>query len=154
MGSIKLNPKDAERYGTPERIEFNLADLGVRQRAAVEKACKRPLKWMFNALSGVPELDENGNAIPVPVFDDEGNQVFEDDGVTPKMEPKLWRDPEALAMFVYLILWGAGFRTDWDTFDIYESGLEIQSDSDEDEPSEGKDEAPAGTTDSASTTSE
>lgn len=150
MGYIKLNPKDAERYSCPERIEFDLQDIGVRQRSAVEKACGRSLRWMLDQLMGVPELDENNDPIPIPVLDDEGNTVFEDDGVTPKMEPRLRRDPEAIAMVIYLALWGAGYRIPWDTFDIYELGLELRLSGDEDEP--GKDEAPE--TDSANTTTD
>jgi hypothetical protein len=96
---------------------------------------------MFDQLQGVPELDEHNNPIPVPVVDDDGSPVMEDDGVTPKVTEKLRRDPEALAMLVYLALWGAGIRTDWDTFDVHEIGLEVHL-ADEDEPSEGKDEAP------------
>lgn len=148
MGYIKLNPRDAAKLGVPERIDFDIADIGIRQRAAVERNCKRTIRWMFNALQGVPELDEAGNAIPVPVLDDDGKQEYEDDGVTPKMEPLLRRDPDALAMFVYLGLWGAGHRLDWDTFDIH-GDVEINN---EDEPSEGKDEPPVEAMEPASTT--
>jgi hypothetical protein len=150
MGYINLNPKDAAKFGCDERIELELTDIGVRQRSAVEKACKRSLRWMFDQLQGVPALDENNNPIPEPVLDDAGNPIMEDDGVTPKVTEKLTRDPEALAMLVYLALWGAGIRTDWDTFDVHEIGLEVHL-ADEDEASEGKDEAPETASESTTT---
>jgi hypothetical protein len=139
MGYIKLHEKDAAKFGCPERVDFEFESIGVRQRAAVEKACRRSIRWMLEQIQGVPEFDENNNPIPIPVVDDDGNQVMEDDGVTPKMTPKLRRDPEATAMLVYLALWGAGYRLDWDTFDVRAVGLEVNFTDDEDEANEGKD---------------
>jgi hypothetical protein len=150
MGSITFNPIDVAKYGIPETVEFDLKAFGVRQRAAVEKATGHKATWMFDQLSGVPELDEHGNAIPVPVLDDDDNPVLDEDG-NPKVTEKLTRDPEALAMFVWMVLWGAGHRLDWNAFDVCEVGLKVRIVDDEDEP-EGKDDAP--TTDSANTTSE
>ena len=152
MGYIKLHPKDAAKYGCPERIEFEFEAIGVRQRAAVEKACRHTIRWMLDQMQGVPEFDDTGAPIPIPVVDDDGNPVMEDDGVTPKMTPKLRRDPEATAMLIYLALWGAGYRLDWDTFDVRAIGLEVNLADDEDEVNEGKDEPAAeGSTDSSTT---
>lgn len=139
MAHIRLNPKDAEKYGCPEVVEFDFDAIGIRQRAAVEKATGYRLGWMLEQLSGVAELDENGNGIPVPVVDDDGNPVLNDDG-TPKVTEKLTTDPEARAMLVYLVLWGAGVRVPWDDFDVRLRGLEIDygsaDDSGKGEPAE------------------
>jgi hypothetical protein len=140
MGYIKLHPKDAAKFGCPERIDFEFEAIGVRQRAAVEKACRHTIRWMLDQMQGVPELDENGDLIPIPVLDDDDNPVLEDDGVTPKMRPRLTRNPEAVAMLVYLVLWGAGYRLDWDDFDVRAIGLGVHIGDDEDEANEGKDD--------------
>lgn len=143
MGYIKLHPKDAEKYGCPEHIEFEFESIGVRQRAAVEKACRHTIRWMLDQMQGVPEFDEDGAPIAIPVVDDDGNPVMEGDGVTPKMTPRLTRNPEAVAMLVYLALWGAGYRLNWDDFDVRAIGLTVHIGDDEDEASEGKDEPAA-----------
>lgn len=140
MGYIKLHEKDAAKFGCPERIDFEFESIGVRQRAAVEKACRRSIRWMLDQIQGVPEFDEHNNPIPIPVVDDDDNPVMEADGVTPKMTPKLRHDPEATAMLVYLALWGAGYRLDWDTFDVRAIGLEVNFVDDDDEANEGKDQ--------------
>jgi hypothetical protein len=150
MGYIKLHPNDAAKFDAPERIDFEITNIGLRQQAAVEKACKHTIRWMFDQLQGVPELDEHNNPIPVPVVDDAGDPVMEDDGVTPKVTEKLTRDPEALAMLVYLALWGIGVRLDWNTFDVQAVGLEVHI-VDDDEANEGKDEAPPETASESTT---
>lgn len=149
MGYIRLHPKDAEKYGVSEEIPFDLTAIGTRQRAAVESASRRSLRWMFDQLAGVPELDEAGNPIPMPVLDDDGNPVMEDDGVTPKVTARLTRHGDAIAMIAWMALWGIGIKVPWDDFDPIESGLVVRAWDDEDDS--GKDEEPE--TDSASTTS-
>lgn len=156
MGSVTLHPKDCEKYGVSEPIPFDLGGVGVRQRAAFEKATKRSYSWLLDQLRGVPDLDEAGNAIPEPVFDRDGTPKLNDDG-SPVVRMKLTRDPEALAMVAWLALWGHGIRVPWNdrdgnvVFDVRDIGLRIDFGSDEDdddEVDEGK--AP---TDSESTTS-
>lgn len=149
MGSVRLNPKDRAKYGGPEEIPFNLSEIGVKQRAAFEKQTKRPLKWFYDQLSGVPELDENGNAVPEPVFNRDGSPKLNDDN-TQVVRVKLTRDPEVFAMLAWLALWGHGIKVPYDTFEVIEIGLRIDlsSDDDDDEVDEGK--AP---TDSENTTS-
>lgn len=149
MGSVTLHPKDRAKYGGPEEIPFNLSEIGVKQRSAFEKATKKPLKWFYNQLSGEPELDEAGNAIPEPVYNRDGTPKLNDDG-TQAVRVKLTRDPEAFAMLAWLALWGIGIKVPYDDFDVLEIGLRINlgSDDEDDEVDEGK--AP---TDSESTTS-
>lgn len=149
MGYIKLHPADREKYGAPERIPFDFTAVGVRQRAALERETKKSYRWLIDQLEGVPELDEAGNPIPVPVLDDEGKPVLNEDG-TEKVEPKLKRDGEAIAMFIWMMLWGAGVKVPWSTFDIRDDGLEIHSDGEDGES--GKGDQPE--TDSASTTTD
>lgn len=154
MGYIKLNPKDAEKYGVDERVDFDLTAIGLRQRAAFEQGANGPgrsLRWLFDQLSGVPKLDEAGNPIPIPVLDDAGEPVFEDDGVTPKVTPQLTRDPEAVAMLIWLALWGVGVRSPWEMFDVRVDGLDFGF-ADEGDEDLGKGDEP--TTDSASTPSD
>lgn len=149
MGSVRLNPKDRAKYGGPEVMQFDLDEIGVKQRSAFEKATKKPLRWFYAQLSGVPELDEAGNAIPEPVLERDGTPRLNEDG-TPAVRARLTRDPEVWAMLAWLALWGEGVKVPYDTFDVIEHGLRIDFGSDEDdEVDEGK--APA--TDSESTTS-
>jgi hypothetical protein len=155
LGYIKLHPKDAEKYGAPPEIPFDLTAIGVRQRAAVEAAARRSLRWMFDQLAGVPELDEAGNPIPVPVRDGDGNPVMEDDGVTPKVTPRITRHGDAIAMVAWMALWGIGIKVPWDTFDIVESGMVVRAwgdDGDDSEDEPGKADQPE--TDSESSTTD
>ena len=148
MGYIKLNPKDREKFGGPEEIPFDLNAIGIRQRAALERETKKSYRWFMAQLGGVPALDEDGNPIPVPVIDPETGEQKIENG-EPVFTPRLKQDGDALAMLVWLALWGAGIRVPWATFDILEAGLEIRG---EDEDAEaGKAEA---ATDSESTTSD
>lgn len=141
MGSIRLHPADAAKYGAPEEIPFDITAIGVRQRSAVEKASRHSVRWMFDQLAGVPELDEHGNAIPVPVLDDDGKPVMEADGVTPKVEPRLTRDGDAIAMVAWMALWAIGIKVPWDSFEIRESGFTIDARGDGEDDS-GKDREP------------
>lgn len=153
MGYIKLNPKDAERYGVGERVDFEFTAIGVRQRAAFEKGAdgpKRPFRWLLDQMAGIPELDEHQNPIPVPAYNVDGTPKLDDDG-EPEMTLKLVRDLEAVAMFVWLVLWGAGVRTPWDGFDVLEYGLELHF-FDDDEDGQGKADPPA-PADTSTTTS-
>lgn len=157
MGYIRFHPKDAAKYGAPVEVPFDLGGIGVRQRSAFEKATKHSYNWLLDQLRGVPELDENGNAIPVPVLDLDGSPKVDADG-EPVVRMKLTRDPEALAMLAWLALWGHGIRVPWNdrdgnpVFEIREFGTRVDyssaEDEDEDEVDEGK--AP---TDSENTTS-
>jgi len=150
MALVHFHPKDMERYGLDGPVRFVMSEVGVRQEAAFEKQVKKPLRWLYEQLSGVPELDEHGNPIPVPVIDAAGEPILNDDG-TPVVRMKLTRDPESLAMFAWLALWGNGVKVRWDDFDIVKSGLRIGPDENDDEDAEA-DEGKA-QTDSASTTS-
>lgn len=153
MGYIRLNPKDAEKFGVDERVHFEFTAIGVRQRSAFEKGAdgpKRSFRWLLDQLAGVPELDENQNPIPVPVYNLDGTPKLGDDG-EPEMTPKLSRDLEAVAMFVWLVLWGAGVRTPWNDFDVLEYGLELHF-FDDDEDGQGKANPPA-PADTSTTTS-
>lgn len=143
MGTIRLHPDDCAKYGAPEEIEFNLAALGVRQRSALEKASKRSVRWMFDQLAGVPELDEHGNPIPVPVIDRETGEQKVESG-EPVYTEKLARDGEAVAMLVWAALWGIGIRPPWNTFDVQEFGLQILAagDDEDDDDDSGKAEEP------------
>lgn len=156
MGFIQLHPKDRAKYGAPEQIPFDLGEVGVRQREAFEKKTKRSYNWLLDQLRGVPELDENGNAIPVPVFNADGTPKLNDDG-SPAVRMKLTRDPATLAHLAWLALWGFGIRLPWDdkdgevVFDVIDSGLRVDFSSDEDDEEEDDDEGKA-PTDSESTT--
>lgn len=151
MALIHLNPKDQAKYGVDGPVPFVLSEVGIRQRAAFERQVGKPLQWLYNQLSGVPELDEAGNAIPVPVLNADGTPKLNDDG-TPVVRMKLTRDPESMAMLAWLALWGAGVKVPWDDFEVIEDGLRVgpSADDAEDEPESDEGKAP---TDSASTTS-
>jgi hypothetical protein len=151
MPSIRLNPADREKYGTEEWIDIDYQAIGLRQRAAAEKATKRSLRWMFDQLQGVPELDDDGNAIPVrdPAT---GELVL----VNGQPVPRLITDPEALAMVVWMALWGVGIKVPWDDFDVTGNGLEFKrldiEVEDEDEDDSGKDQEPETDSESSTTT--
>lgn len=150
MASIHFHPKDQARYGFEGPITFVLSEVGVRQRAAFEKQVGKPLQWLYSQLSGVPALDEHGNAIPEPAYNRDGSPKLGEDGIQ-VVRVKLTRDPESLAMFAWLALWGHGVKVPWDDFEVIENGLRIGPDDDEDD-TEVDDEGKA-PTDSASTTS-
>lgn len=150
MALIRFHPKDQAKYGIDGPITFVLSEVGIRQKAAFEKQTKRSLNWLYNQLSGVPELDEHGNAIPEPAYNGDGTPKLNEDG-TQVVRVKLTRDPESLAMFAWLALWGVGVKVPWDDFEVIESGLRIGPGEDEDD-TEVEDEGKA-QTDSASTTS-
>lgn len=159
MRYLILHPKDQEKYGAPERIPFDLAEIGIRQRTAFEKTTKKPYNWLLDQLRGVPELDDAGNAIPVQVYNPDGSPKLDADG-EPVMRMKLTRDPETMALLAWLALWGHGIRQPWNdkdgnpVFDIIEVGAYIGSDT-EDEDEEEAEEGDEGKaqTDSETTTS-
>lgn len=138
MGYIRLHPADCKKYGAPEEIPFSLTSIGTRQRGAFEKSPdgpRKPWRWLLDQIGGVPELDDAGNPIPVPVIDDEsGEQVRNEDG-TPKVTEKLTRHPDTFAMLAWIALWGEGIRVPWEkvdpatgrvqVFDVREVGLQL-----------------------------
>lgn len=151
MPSIRLHPDDRETYGAPEVIEVDFQKVGLRQRGAVEKASGHTLRWMYEQLQGVPELDENRNPIPEPVIVPETGEQELDDAGKPMFTPRLTRDPEAIAMLVWMALWGVGIKVPWGTFEVIESGLQLnRSEDDGEEDDSGKDDEQA--TDSENTT--
>ena len=147
MGTIHLHPKDREKYRSPEEgIPFDLALVGVRQRAAFEREVQ-PYAKFLDDLGGVQDLDEQGNPIPVPVIDPEtGKQLIVDGEL--QFKPKLKYNGDAYAMIAWLALWGIGIKVPWDKFDVTDTGLVI--DLRDEAADEGK--AEASTTDTASTT--
>lgn len=150
MALIYLHPKDDAKYGVTSPIRFASDEVGVRQRLAFENQTKQPLRWLYQQLGGVPALDEQGNAIPVPAYNVDGSPKLDADG-EPVMRPKLTRHPETFVMLAWLTLWGAGVRVPWADFDVMESALRVGPDADDtDEVDEDEGKAP---TDSASTTS-
>lgn len=157
MRFIMLHPKDCEKYGAPDRIPFDLAEIGIRQRTAFEKTTKKPYNWLLDQLRGVPDLDEAGNATAVPVFNGDGTPKLNEDG-SPVVRMKLTRDPETMALLAWLVLWGHGIRVPWNdadgnvAFDVIEHGIRIGSDDEEDEEGDEVDEGKA-QTDSETTTS-
>jgi hypothetical protein len=142
MPSIRLHPKDCEKYGAPEVIDIDFQAIGMRQRSAVEKASGKSLRWMYEQLQGVPELDEHQN--PIPVTDRTTGELVLVDG---QPVPRLQVDPEAWVMLVWMALWGNGIKVPWNDFDIIESGFVFTDEAEDEDP--GKGEAP---TDSESTT--
>lgn len=148
MGSIRLHPNDQKKYRTPPEIPFDLTAIGIRQRKAFMRETKMTLSWLYDQLAGKPELDEAGNPIAVPVLDDAGQPVLNDDGST-KVTEKLTVDEEALVMLAWLALWGIGIKIPWAEFDLQFNGLEILG-GDEEGEDQGKADVPE--TDSATTT--
>lgn len=141
---IRLHPADCEKYGAPEEVRFDFATVGIRQRGAFERSPIGPRKsfsWFEDQLQGVPELDEAGNPIPVPVIDPKTGEQELDEAGKPKVTPKLTRDPDVIAMYIWLALWGAGIKVPWDTFDPRVVGLQMDVEDDEDEADQGKAEA-------------
>lgn len=142
MATIQLHPADQKKYGTPEIIEIDISAIGVRQRSAVERAAKRTLRWMFDQLEGVPELDEHQNPIPVPKVDPATGEQLVENG-EPVFTERLTRDGEAVAMFVWMALWAINIRPAWETFEIRESGLVLRAAEDlEDGDGSGKEQGP------------
>jgi hypothetical protein len=140
MGYLELSEYDRERYNVPERIDFVPHQFGMRAIKALRKHTGYTYEILAELLAGIPRLDPETKE---PVFerDDAGEVVYEDG------EPKIVRDmdEDAVAAYVWLVLWNAGHHLDWETFDIIPADLTIKLLSDE-EPEPGKAEESLTTT--------
>lgn len=141
MGYLELGEVDRERYGVPGRIEFIPHQFGMRSIKALRRQTGYTYEILAELLGGIPRLDPDTKE---PVFerDDAGEVVYEDG------EPKVVRDldEDAVAAYLWLVLWDNGHRFDWDTFDWHPVGLTLKLFGDE-EPDPGKaEESPTPTT--------
>lgn len=142
MGLLVLSESDREKFGVNGPISFEHGQYGLRSVKAMEKATGYTLRWVEHQLAGVPVMDADGNVETVTVTKDDG---------TEEVRPRLRTDSDAIAAWVWLVLWNNQIKLDWETFDVNPVGLRIDfSDGDSDE---GKAQEPSPTTDSANTPS-
>jgi hypothetical protein len=143
MGYLELNEHDRERYGVPERVEFRRHRFGMRTIKQLRLQTGYDYEILTRLLAGVPKVDPETNE---PVFKrDENGEVVKDDEGNAELELTL--DEDALAAYVWLILWAAGYRIAWVEFDPDPVGLRLSiADEDEPEAEQGKDETSSNTT--------
>lgn len=130
MSYLELSERDRKRYGVPERVEFEAGQIGMRAIKALRVQTGYDYDRLKELAGGVPKLDEHGDAITEPELDDNGEPVLNEDG-TPRRKLVLFHDEDALVAMVWVILWDAGHRIPWDTFDVYPVGLRLIIASDE-----------------------
>lgn len=140
MGYLELGDLDRKRYDLPERVEFLHHRFGMRSIKALRRYTGYEYEMMTELASGIPKIDpESGEQVTQDATDRDGNIVYLDDGVTPKQEPVLVHDEDALAAFIWLILWDNGHKLDWDTFNPHFAGLRLSlADDESDEGESGK----------------
>lgn len=142
MGYLELGEIDRKKYGAPERVEFLHHRYGMRSTKALRKVTGFEYETMTRLVAGVPKVDpETNEPVMQDVEDDEGNPVCNDDG-SPKRELVLVHDEDAVAALIWLILWDAGHKLDWDTFNPHSEGLRISLADGEDEESGKAQEEP------------
>lgn len=141
MGYLELGPIDRKRYGVEGRIEFANYQFGIRSTKALRLATGYDYEVLTRLLAGVPKVDPRTNE---PVYEvDEHGEVVNDEAGNPKLELDV--DEDAVAAFVWLVLRDAGYKLDWETFDVHPVGLTLSL-ADESEEDSGKDEAASNTT--------
>lgn len=123
MAWIELAEADRKKYGTPERIEFEYGQWGLKSIDALETEVGWTLEELGNALQR-KKLDEHGNTVLEDELDDDGNPVLGEDG-TPKQVEVTRPSKTALAAVVWLVLRGIGIRIPWDEFDPQAIGLRV-----------------------------
>lgn len=132
MGYVEFGEIDRERYGVSGRVEFVPHQFGMRSIKALRRHTGYTYEILAELLGGIPRLDPETKE-PVLERDAAGQVVYEDG------EPKVVRDldEDAVAAYVWLVLWNAGHKFEWDAFDIHPVGLTIKLFGDE-EPEPGK----------------
>jgi hypothetical protein len=144
MGYLELGDIDRKRYDVPERVEFLHHRFGMRSIKALRRFTGYEYEMMTELAAGVPKVDpETSEQVMRDVLDREGNPVYQEDGVTPKREPVIIHDEDALAAFIWLILWDAGHRIEWDIFNPHFDGLRLSLGDGEDEESGKAPEEPS-----------
>jgi hypothetical protein len=123
MAWIELAEADRKKYATPERIEFEYGQWGLKSIDALETEVGWTLEELGNALQR-KKLDEHGNTVLEDELDDDGNPVLGEDG-TPKQVEVTRPSKTALAAVVWLVLRGIGIRIPWDEFDPQAIGLRV-----------------------------
>lgn len=137
MGYLELNELDRKKYNIPERIEFLPHRFGLRTIKQLRLQTGYDFEILTRLLAGVPKVDPETNE-PIYEVDDAGEIVKDDEG-NPVLATTI--DEDALAAYVWLILWAAGHRIRWDDFDVDPIGMRLViSDEDESEPEAGKGE--------------
>lgn len=134
MGYLELSDTDKKRYGVEGRVEFATHQFGMRSIKALRVATGYDYEILSRLLAGVPKVDPQTSE---PVFerDDSGEVVTDEEG-NPQLELTL--DEDAIAAFIWLVLRDAGYKLDWDTFDVHPIGMRLSLLDDEAERDSGK----------------
>lgn len=136
MGYLELSDIDKKRYGVEGRVEFTNHQFGMRSIKALRLATGYDYEILARLLGGVPKVDPETNE---PVFErDEAGEVVKDEEGNPKLE--LVIDEDAVCAYIWLVLRDAGYKPDWDTFDIHPVGLQLSLLDGEAEQDSGKGE--------------
>jgi len=123
MAWIELAEEDRKKYGTPERIEFQYGEWGLKSIDALENEVGWTLEDLGNELQRKMR-DEHGDVVMENKLDDAGNPVLADDGTAEQVEVTR-PSKKALAAVVWLVLRGIGIRVPWDDFDPRAVGLRV-----------------------------
>lgn len=130
---IEISPEDREKYGAPERIPYNGGRWGLKQVDAMEQQVGWTTEDLGNEL-GRKLKNPDGSFVLVDELDDDGEPVLDEDG-KPNQVPVERVRPLAIAVIVWLSLWGAGVKVAWNDFDVSQVGVSIHR---EDEEESGK----------------
>lgn len=143
MGYVELGERNRKRYPeVPERVEFEHHQYGLRAIKALRKATGFDYEYLIALLRGVPRMDK-ATGEPVYQRDEQGEPLVDADG-QPVFVTDL--DEDALVGIVWLILWNAGYKYDWDGFDLTPSGLVVRFGDDSSAESGEAGKAETGTT--------
>jgi hypothetical protein len=143
MGYLELSELDRKRYGVPERVEFTNHRFGMRTIKQLRMQTGYDYEVLARLLAGVPKVDPATNE-PVYELDESGELVKDEEG---NAILALTIDEDAVAAYVWLVLWAAGHRIPWSEFDVEPVGLRIHlADDEEPEVEQGKGEETSSST--------
>jgi hypothetical protein len=137
---IEISPEDRKKYDAPEQIPYNGGRWGLKQVDAMEQQVGWTIEDLGNEL-GRKQRNPDGSLVLVDVLDEDGNQVLDEDG-KPEQVPVERVRPLAIAVIVWLSLWGAGVKVPWDDFDVSQKDVAIHREDEEPGKAEGSEPDP------------
>lgn len=121
---IEISPEDQKKYGAPERVPYNGGRWGLKQVDAMEQQVGWTVEDLGNELGREYFTDE---------VDEHGEKILDEDG-TPKQVRVERVRPLAIAVVVWLSLWGCGVKVPWDDFDVSQKDVFIHREDEDEEP--------------------
>lgn len=149
MGYLELGEINRSKYpDVPERVPFVLHQFGMRSTKALRERTGLDYETMVRLFEGVAKLDKETGE---PIYErDEHGEIVKDEAGEPKLE--LFRDEDAIAALMWLILWDNGYRLDWTSFNPVFNGVRLRLVDDDESVDEGKAPQPEEPAESPTTT--